>query len=188
MQATRLQILLKPGNVKPCSSREVSTATEVDEALGGRRAGIWLGASEVFQFAVRPKELDAFLRMEPAAVLRHRFADVRFSQYLRHQLGTGVGAGEGFVSFDGPALMRLGGAPPHAQESEWLASHWLYFYRQVWSTQGNPGSGMVERRARTAWAVGRRTPATAHTRAAKRRRPVRRAACGRLVAGKQPSE
>ena len=112
------------------TTREAASATEVDRALDAQAASIWLGAAEIFQFAVRPRALAQFLRSEPRCVQRHKFCDVRFSQYLRHQLD-GKAA---YVALDGAAIMRLGGGPTHTTEaalSAWLARHWLYFYRQV---------------------------------------------------------
>jgi len=50
---------------------------------------LWLGSSEVFQFAVRAPLLRGFLRAEPPAVRRHRFADVRFAQ-VRVRVGVRV--------------------------------------------------------------------------------------------------
>jgi hypothetical protein len=58
---------------------------QVDLCIARRSAALWLGSSEVFQFAVRAPLLRGFLRAEPPAVRRHRFADVRFAQYVRQQ-------------------------------------------------------------------------------------------------------
>ena len=63
----------------------VVACAEVDLCIARRSVALWLGSSEVFQFAVRAPLLRGFLRAEPPAVLRHRFADVRFAQYVRQQ-------------------------------------------------------------------------------------------------------
>ena len=113
-------------------SREVTSSAEVDRALDARTAGLWVGASEIFQYAVRPDALARFLQAEPRSVRQHKFCDVRFSQFLRHQLGH-KGA---FAELDARGLMRLCGmsetsASSSAAQSGWLAQHWLYFYRQT---------------------------------------------------------
>ena len=128
------------------AAQAARTATQVDRSLDARQAGIWLGACEVFQYAVRPTLLAAFLRAEPEAVLRHRFADVRFATWMRHAHS------ERHVELGADELMRLergadphwrtaaataaarakSNAPPQPTEpgaQEWLLRHWLYFYR-----------------------------------------------------------
>ena len=63
----------------------VAACADVDLCIARRSVALWLGSSEVFQFAVRAPLLRGFLRAEPPAVRRHRFADVRFAQYVRQQ-------------------------------------------------------------------------------------------------------
>ena len=130
-------------------AQEVRTATQVDGCMQARQAGIWLGACEVFQYAVRPALLRAFLRAEPEPVLCHRFADVRFASWLRHahtealvelgadelmRLDRGVAPGwkRAAVAAAARANKAGGGGPPKPTEpgaQEWLVKHWLYFYR-----------------------------------------------------------
>ena len=69
---------------------EVRGSEEAQRALDSRQAAVWVGASEVFQFVVRHPILETFLKTEPASVLGHRFADVRFAQYVRRQQQCGV--------------------------------------------------------------------------------------------------
>ena len=127
------------------AAQELSATSQVDRALDARTVGIWLGASEVFQYAVRPALLRAFLKQESEGVLRHRFADVRFATWMRHSHKGSV------VELGADELMRLdrgeagwvtttkgGGskqqkpAEPNAQA--WLVRNWLYFYRNTRQT------------------------------------------------------
>ena len=134
------------------AAQEVRTPAQVNRSLDARHAGIWLGASEVFQYAVRPALLRTFLRQESDAVLNHRFADVRFATWMR-QVHKGAvrecGADE-LVRLDRGAkawpqgaasaaraaararAAKQSGAPPQPTEPHaeaWLVKHWLYFYR-----------------------------------------------------------
>ena len=111
-------------------AQAAASASEVDSSLDRRQCGIWLGACEVFQFAVRPWVLRSFLRAEPEAVLRHRFADVRFVTWMRHThaeslcelgadelmrldaCGTRNGAGAGAGGWNGDARNGSGKRSP----------------------------------------------------------------------------
>ena len=125
----------------------LQTATAVDSALERRTAGVWLGASEVFQYAVRPSLLFAFFRSHEESIVCHRFADVRFASWMRQEHGASV------VELDAAQLMELdaqdGSAPRHPQAKltptqqpppsrrppshpraeRWVISNWFYFYR-----------------------------------------------------------
>lgn len=105
------------------------TCAEVDACLSQRSAALWLGPCEVFQFAVRPGLLRRFLATEPPAVLRHRFADVRFAQYVRqqHKRHVQVPSAAQLMSLcDGGS-----GATAAPAEEEWLSANWMYFYRNT---------------------------------------------------------
>ena len=109
--------------------REAATAQDVDKALDRRQGGLFLCASEIFQFAVRPHVLQAFFTAEPASVIRHKFADVRFSQYLRHQMGQRKGS---YVSLGKDELAALDSGGRGGLDADgWLVRNWFYFYRQT---------------------------------------------------------
>ena len=135
------------------AAQEAKTTAHVDQALDARKAAIWLGASEVFQYAVRPALLRTFLRAESEAVLSHRFADVRFATWMRQVHRAAVrelGADElmrldrgergwrsrdddeggGLASANGGGGAKVG--KPHERDAQaWMARHWLYFYRNT---------------------------------------------------------
>ena len=119
------------------AAQEAKTAAQVDRALDQRQCGVWLGASEVFQYAVRPELLRTFLANEPDAVLCHRFCDVRFATWMRREVDHG---GRGLVrelSVDELAELSSaeGGRPARplddAAKSRWLVGHWMYYYRNT---------------------------------------------------------
>ena len=134
------------------------TAADVDGAIRARHAAIWLGVSEIFQYAVRPSLLRDFLRGEPESVLAHRFADVRFATWMRQSLRGAMrelGANELLRLDRGervwpsskrapakPAASNGHAAKAHAAvltepgAEEWVGRNWLYFYRN----QRQPGS------------------------------------------------
>lgn len=123
------------------ASQDLKTAREVDRAIDRRTVGIWLGACEVFQYAVRPAMLRSFLRSEAEAVLRHRFADVRFATWMRstHKEAVRELGPDELMRLDagkpsGSRVAKPGSKPkaPSEQSAEaqrWLLSNWLYFYR-----------------------------------------------------------
>lgn len=106
------------------AGQEARTAQEVHRLLDTRHCAIWLGASEIFQYAVRPDILREFVRHEAESVLSHRFADVRFAQYMKHERG-------GVRELNADDLMQLDGRQPASEreKSAWLVRHWMYFYR-----------------------------------------------------------
>ncbi|KAL1529224.1 hypothetical protein AB1Y20_000179 [Prymnesium parvum] len=158
---------------------EARTAADAAAALASQRAALWVGASEIFQFAVRQQVLAAFLQTEPECMLSHRFADVRFAQFIRHQQ---CGA-EGVVHDVGTEeLLRLLGAknsdiqdeerpsrtPPvvyapflcpllpsiSARRGALLSQHWMYFYRNTRQlTQTTQLNSLADMQAYTAEAA-----------------------------------
>ena len=127
------------------AAQEAKGPADVDRLIASRQAGLWLGSSEIFQYAVRPAFLARFLCAAPAAVLAHTLCDVRFAQWMRQENAAVVldldqgtmplACGEGCAQSGGGALVSLGAvvgtsaAVSEAESHKWLSQHWHYFYR-----------------------------------------------------------
>jgi hypothetical protein len=120
------------------AAEAAESAAHVDRLLNQRQCGIWMGSSEVFQYAVRPALLKRFLRSTPEVVLAHRFADVRFATWMRQENSGAVREldADALVLLDAAGKGGSGGGGGGGTDSvstrdkeRWLVSNWLYFYR-----------------------------------------------------------
>ena len=111
------------------AAREAKGPADVDRLIASRQAGLWLGSSEIFQYAVRPAFLARFLCETPAAVLDHSLCDVRYAQWMRQQNAAVV------LDLDQSTMPLACGegcaqsVRSEAESQEWISQHWHYFYR-----------------------------------------------------------
>jgi hypothetical protein len=111
------------------AAREAKGPADVDRLIASRQAGLWLGSSEIFQYAVRPAFLARFLCETPAAVLAHSLCDVRYAQWMRQQNAAAV------LDLDQVTMPLACGegcaqsVRSEAVSQEWISQHWHYFYR-----------------------------------------------------------
>ena len=120
------------------AAQEAKGPADVDRLIASRQAGLWLGSSEIFQYAVRPAFLARFLCAAPAAVLAHTLCDVRFAQWMRQENAAVVldldqgtmplACGEGCAQSGGGAVVSLSAvvgtsaAVSEAESHKWRAS------------------------------------------------------------------